>query len=235
MFSLNSAWAIVWITTAGVKYAGGPVVASYFARVFRKALPHVSTIGSFRILEQVVWSFVLAAVVFASLHALSRFGVAKIVLRTLAGATAITSFPLAVWIFPAGFFSPVYRFEAYHIGLFCEVMVIVFYAILHYLRRPPLSSALMLIALVIHFTIWAWVTGSYANIPACLSDFRNSTDYHSWWWSGSLCSLRMIFTFGFPVIGFLASVTWVSYIKFFPSDSIHPMSHFALDRRSKMP
>jgi hypothetical protein len=214
MFSLNLAWAIVWIEGVNTKYMGGPVVAAYFCRFFRKTIPFLAERDSIVFWELVVWSFMLSVAFFASLRMLSPFAVTDVALRTASGAAAIAMFPLAMWI-PAG---PAYQIAPYHIALL-EVIVVLTCGVLYYLRKSPLSTMLMLIVLLVHFTIWAWLRGSYFDVFACISDYRSNTYYHSWGRTLSVCSLKMLYTFGFPVIGLLASMTWVRYVRRIPDSA----------------
>jgi hypothetical protein len=214
MFSLNLAWAIVWVEGVNTKYIGGPVVAAYFVRFFRKTIPFLAEPDSVVLLELVVWPFILAVVFFAFLRLSSRLAATDVALRTVAGASAIAMFPLAMWI-PSG---PAYQIAPYHIAPL-EVIVVVVCGVLHYLRKTLLSTPLMLIVLLVHFTIWAWLRGSYFDVFACISDYRSSTYYHPWGRTLSVCSLKMLYTFGFPVIGLLASLTWVRYVRRIPDSA----------------
>lgn len=55
-----------------------------------------------------------------------------------------------------------------------------FCAALFYLRKRWISSPLITIALVLHFTVWAWATSSYVNVPVVISALRSSQYYHPW-------------------------------------------------------
>jgi hypothetical protein len=178
---------------------GGTVAANYFARFFQSARPHVATIGGFTVLEQIIWSLVLASLFLLTLRMLSRFTFTNAALHAFAGAVAILAFPLAATLVPFGFgfiFSSS-RIEAYHFALFLEVMFVLICGILYYLRKPPLSTALMIPILFSHFGVWAWLTSSYVDVPAFVRTFRGSAYYRSWAWTLGLLSLSMIFNLGF--------------------------------------
>ena len=164
-----------------------------------------------------MWSFVLATLFFLLLQLLSRFAVVNTALRTIAGAVAIVGFPLASVFVPFGFVSAPSRIEAYHRALFLEVVLVVICAVLYYRRKPMFSMPLIILMLFLHFGVWAWITSSYVNVPAFINDLRSSEYYHPWRRTLGSLSLAMAFNFGFPILGFLASITWASYVRY-PSE-----------------
>src|SRR5579864_6811156 len=99
LLSLNLAWSIVWIERVRTKILGGHFLAHFVSGLVGGAYQLVSPIGGYTILEQVVWSLVLATIVFFLLRLLSGFAVTNTVLRTIAGALAITAFPIAALFF----------------------------------------------------------------------------------------------------------------------------------------
>lgn len=212
IFSLNVAWGVVWVERVNAKHLGGPIVASSFARLFQMPILYLASIGGRPVVEQIVWSLALALIVFVSLRGLSRFAVTEVVLKTIAGVSAIVIFPMAMWL-PAG---PAYQIAPYHIAP-TEVVVVLFCGAVYYLRKLPISDPLMLAILLVHFITWAWITGRYEDIPYCINTFWNSAPYyHSCGWAFGLCSVSAIFMFGFPVIGLLAGVTWMRYVRDLP-------------------
>ncbi len=218
MFSLNLVWIIVWHEMARTKTFGGRVLAEYVAALVRGAYQLVSPIGGHTILEQLVWSFVLATIGFFLLRLLSRFAVTNVALRTIAGAVAIAAFPIASLFFGLTYPSyPTCCAEAHKTGLALEVIVVLICGILFYLGKRLISGPLMIIALVFHFTLWAWVTSSYFNFLQ-FSDLRSSEYYHPWARTLGVLTLGTVFHFGFPAFGLLASLTWVLYVRR-PSES----------------
>jgi hypothetical protein len=213
MFSLNLVWIIVWIVRGSTKTLGGRVLADYVAVLIRGAYQLVSPIGGHTILEQMVWSFVLAAIGFFLLRLLSRFAVTNIALRTIVGAIAIAAFPIASLFFGLTYPSyPTCCAEAHKTGFALEVIVVLICAILFYLGKRMISGPLMIIALVFHFTMWAWVTSSYFNFLQ-VSALRSSEYYHPWARTLGVLTLGTIFHFGLPAFGLLASLTWVRYVR----------------------
>jgi len=215
MFSLNLGWTIVWIERVQGKILGGNVLSRYVSSLVRGAYQLVSPIGGYTILEQLVWSFALAAVFFLLLRLLSRFTVVNAALRTIAGVVAIVGFPLAGTLVPFGFISAASRIDAYHRGLFLEVIIVVICAVLYYRRKPLFSMPLIVLVVLLHFGVWTWITSSYVNVPAFITDLRSSEYYHPWRRTLGSLSLAMAFNFGFPILGFLASITWACYVRSF--------------------
>jgi hypothetical protein len=217
---LNLAWAIVWIEGAESKYGvGGPVVAPYFHKIFRYP---IGLVAEPAFLEVTVWPLIVATVAFPFLRALSRFAATDVALRTIAGVAAIASFPLAFWLSPEAFsYLRDYRIESLYIAISIEVIFVLICAILYYLRRPPLSASLMVVILLVHFTICAWMTHRYADIFSCFSVYHRP--FHSWGRTFAVCAIRTAFFFGFPVVGFLAGAAWVFYVRRMP-DCFQPSS-----------
>lgn len=212
-FSLNLVWTIVWIERVQTKVLGGRVISRYVSSLVGGAYQLVSPIGGYTVLEQLVWSFALATVFFLLIQLMSRFAVVDAALRSIAGAVAIVGFPLAGTFVPFGFISAFSRIEAYHRGLFLEVILVVICAGLYYWRKTPLSVPLVIVVFLFHFGLWAWVTSSYINVPEFISNLRASAYYHPWGRTLGSLGLAMIFNFGFPAFGLLASLTWVWYVR----------------------
>jgi hypothetical protein len=209
LFLLNLALAIVWIETVDSKYGvGGPVVASYFYKIFRYPISLATHPG---FLEMIVWPLILAAVAFPFLRALSRFVAMDVALRTIAGVAAIASFPWAMWTSDGIYFRRDYRIESLYIAISLDAIVLLSCAILYYLRKLPFSVPLMIVILLVHFTIWAWMTERYMDIPSCISDYHQH--FHSWGRTFAVCAIRTAFFFEFPVVGFLAGAAWIFYVR----------------------
>lgn len=211
MFSLNLAWAIVWIERVANATLGGNGAASIVARLVRGAEYLVSPIGGRTILEQLVWSFVMAGGGFLLLRLLSRFAITNIALRTVSGALAVASFPFATLLY--GFFRPSHRNSLVDWALFLEVAIILTCAALYYLRNRFVTAALLIAVLVFHFAMWAWLTSSYFDALAFIREMRSTEYYHPWGRTLSSLGISIVFNFGFPIFGFLASLTWVRYVK----------------------
>ena len=99
---------------------------------------------------------------FFLLGLLSRFAVANLALSTVAGAVAIAAFPIATLFL--GLTRATRCAGICEMGLALELIVVLIRGTLFYLRKRLISGALMIIALVFHFAIRAWLTSSYVNI-----------------------------------------------------------------------
>lgn len=210
-FSLNLAWIIVWLERVRNKTLGGPVLADFVARIYGGAYQLVSPIGGSTILEQLVWSFGAALIVFVLLRFLSPFAIGNIILRTMAGGLAIAAFPIAALFF--GLTYPECCAGPRTFALALELVLVMSCGILFYLKKLFISEPMFILVLALHFISWAWVTSSYVNIPALMTGLRSSEYYHPWTRTLSCATLAMAFNFGFPVIGFVASAMWVRYIR----------------------
>jgi hypothetical protein len=215
-FSLNLTWIIVWLERVRNKTLGGPVLAHFVSRLVGRAYQLVSPIGGFTILEQLVWSFGVALIVFVLLRSLSGFAVMSDALRTVAGAVSIAAFPIATLFF--GLTYPDCCADTSKIGLGLELTVVVVCAILFYRRKPLIPGSLMIVILVLHFILWGWATSSYVNVVASASALRSDAYYDSWERTLGVLGFEVAFKFGFPVFGLLASLIWVRFVRR-PSES----------------
>lgn len=210
MFSLNLAWIIVWIEREPTPTLGGPVVAGYVDALTVRVFQLVSPIGGPTVADQLVWSFGCATIGFLLLRLLSRFAVTNVALRTIAGGLAIAGFPIAALHYDVPFHTG--YAEAHRAVLSVEVIVVLVCGTLFYLRTRLISGPRMIVALVFHFTMWAWVTSSYFNFLE-FRDLRSSEYYHPWARTLGVLSFGTVFHCGFPAFGFLASVIWVRYVR----------------------
>jgi hypothetical protein len=212
-FLLNVIWPIVWFERSNHKYAGGPIIAAYFFRIIHRAIPLFSERDSILRLEQIVWSLICAAILFMFLRTLSLFLMTDTALQAMAGPFAVALWPLVVVIYPGMVSVNAYdRGESYTPAFFLEIVVILLCTTFYYLRKPIFSIPVMLVILIAHFAFWTLLTHSYDNFPECIHDFRNTNYYHPWRRTLSVCSLRLLFDCGFPIIGLLASLSWMRYL-----------------------
>jgi len=211
MFALNLAWIIVWIERVRTPMFGGRALSDYIAVLVRGAYQFVLPIGGPTILDQLTWSFVVATIGFFLLRLLSRFAITDVALRTVAGVAAIAAFPIANLVFGLTYSSCCVK--ASKMGLAFELIVVLICGILFYPGKRWIPGPLMIVVLVLHFTMWAWETSSYFNIPAFVSDMRSFEYYHPWRRTLGSLGFKMVFTFGFPAFGLLASVIWVRYVR----------------------
>src|SRR5258706_8953490 len=208
-FSLNLAWIIVWVERVRSKTLGGPVLAHFVSKLVGGAYQLVSPIGGFTILEQLVWSFGVALILFALLRSLSSFNVAN-VLRPIAGAVSIAALPIATLFL--GLSYPDCCSWVAKVMLTLEVAFALICATVFYLRKPWIRSPLMTVVIALHFTLWAWATSSYFNFLD-FSALSTSEYYHSWGRTVSVLGIGTIFHFGLPAFGLLASLSWVRYAR----------------------
>jgi len=210
MFSLNLVWIIVWYERVRTKNLGGRVLAGYVGALVRGAYQLSSPIGGHTILEQLVWSFALATIAFLLLRLLSPSALTNFALRTIAGAAAIAAFPIATLFF--GLTYPTRCAGTLKIELAVELIVALICGTFFYLRKGLISGPLMIVILILHFAMWAWVTSSYFNFLE-FGDLRNSEYYHPWARTLGVLTLGAVFHFGLPVLGLLASVVWSRYVR----------------------
>lgn len=209
MFALNLVWIIVWIERVRTKTLGGPVLANWVFELGRGIYQHVN-INNSTILDQSIWSFAVASVVFLLLRLFSLSPSADLAMRTIAGAAAIAAYPIATLFY--GMAYPDCCNETSRIVFSLELIIVLICGILFYLRKDWISGPIMIVALALHFILWAWITSSYFNIFEYVS-VRRAAFYHpSWGRTLASLGLDMVFTFGFPAFGFLASLTWVRYV-----------------------
>ena len=160
-------------------------------------------------MEQLVWSFALAAIVFFLLRLLEKFDMTTVVLRTVAGGFALAAFPLVALYSPYAFFGPNHPIGGYRVGLTFEITVVLCGGVLYYLRKNWFSYRLLIPVMVAHFGLWAGLTSSYVNPHTVMRLVRDVPDVHPWsldMWSS------IIFRVGSPLIGLLASLIWARYV-----------------------
>jgi hypothetical protein len=157
------------------------------------------------IVVQVVYSFLLAALIFIFLRLLARLSLTRAFLRTLAGGISLAGFPLfALWCPMCFFYYHEPHIEAHSFWLFLELAIILICTVLYYLRRWPIPAWVSIFLLSLHFSIWGWVTGCYLN---------PFSEVHYYSFGGLAFWFDSMFCFGFPVLGFLSSLTWGMYVR----------------------
>lgn len=209
-FSINFAWALVWSVRVASKQPGGPVGVRIVSALSGWAYQLVSPIGGFTILEQVTWALILASMIFLLLRTFSLFVKMTDSMQAVAGLICITAFPFSTR--SSLFLHPFRPGVDYHAGLLLELAVVLTCAGIFFWRKQLLPRWLMLTILLFHFVAWAWVTSSYFNFLQ-IDALRNSEYYHPWPRTLGVLSFGAVFNFGFPILGFLASATWVLSIR----------------------
>jgi hypothetical protein len=209
-FSLNLAWALVWPARIASKQLGGPVGVRIVSALSGWAYQLVSPIGGFTILEQVTWTLILASMIFLLLRMFSLFVEMTDSLQAVAGLICITAFPFSTR--RSLFIHPFRPGLDYHAWLLLELAVVLICAGIYFSRKQLHSRWIMLTILLFHFVVWALATSSYFNFLQ-IDALRNSEYYHPWPRTLGVIVFGAVFNFGFPILGFLASATWVLSIR----------------------
>jgi hypothetical protein len=211
LYEILLSWNIAWLVTMQERQRERPLLYMIVGKPLRHYLERLHEYSHLfeptTILEQVAWSFLLAFYIFLLLRLLARFSPTRAFLRTLAGAIAIVGFPLFTLCFPYDFLRPdVVRFHL-TVGfywLFLEITFVLICGFLYYFEKWMIPIPLSIHLLLLHFGIWAWVTGSYVSL---LSETR---DYG--FGSLAFCILTF-FYFGLPILGLLSSLASGVYVK----------------------
>lgn len=189
------AWSLIWLNRLRLKPLIFPTWQDSRLLKFLYWRRTISEPGT--VLEQVVWSLTLAAVIFAALRLLSRIRAVKALVRSLGGALALLSFPL-LYVFSTTVSYDIHLPSRFVIWL--ELLLVLFFAGCFYVLKPARSVPVAVFVIVVHFTFWGWATESYLN-PVDL--MRSNPAWTAGFW------ISVLFHFGFPVFGALASVLWV--------------------------
>lgn len=191
LFSLNLAWAAVWHERVRSHAIFSSVrIAQYMQELSTRLRMEEPT----TVLEQVMWSAALSVLVFIAVSLLTRLLHQNFVYGFV-GFFAIGGFPVLALCFPSDFFYPT-RITSYAYWLILETAAGLLCGLFYYLRKMPVQPALGILFLLLHFSLWSWVTGNYVN------PFREVRAYSLW----SLAIwISATFYLGFPVLGFLTS------------------------------
>jgi hypothetical protein len=162
--------------------------------------------------RQVVYSFVLCIPFSLVLFLLARLCPVDWYLRAIAGAFAITAFP-----FHAFYSDQFAHYSEYvelplafgvmvFLALALEPVALLVCAVLCYVRRWRIPIALSALALLLHFSLWAWVTGNYAGPFALVGRFGPWITLSTLQIGLRVC-IMMMYHNGFPAIGFLSALS----------------------------
>lgn len=195
LFSLNLAWILVWHERVEAKQESS--LAHYLYTRIRLIEPQT-------VVEQVCWSIIVGSSIFLLLWLLTQFAITQRLIRTLGGAVCIAGFPLLVVTYPFDFFH--LSIQPYAPMLVFETVVVVLCGLLYSLRKWPVPNAVSLLLLFLHFVLWAWFSGCWVN-PTW--ELRNYAVYGGIWGLGIWISTA--FYLGFPVLGFLSTMSWALY------------------------
>lgn len=157
------------------------------------------------VLGQVALSFLLSIPIFLFLLLLMRVSLTRVFLGFFTAIFAIAGYPFFALRFPDYFMYP-QRITGYGPLLLLETMAVLSGAILFYLRKLLLPSTAGVLLLLLHFGLWAWLTGNYV-FPSSLI-----AAYPTWWRLPRLevevgICVDLLFYFGFPVIGLLSALS----------------------------
>lgn len=193
LFSVNLAWVLVW----------GPRINGHKFFIHR---PLVRTLEPPTIIDQVEWSFLLAALILIGLLLVDRFSFVRVLLQTLGGVVALAGFPVLALHSPREFFQNLAyqdRFDFATGWAWCEIGVVLICGLLFYLRKWALPCVVNIILLLLHFGFWSWLTGTYRNLVAEARAY-GSVGLGFW--------ISALFFWGFPIFGFFASLAWGAYL-----------------------
>jgi hypothetical protein len=91
------------------------------------------------------------------------------------------------------------RIEEYTPMLVFEMLLVLLCGGLYHLRKWPIPESVSLILLLLHFGLWAWVSGCW------VSPIQEVRVYGI---GGLGIWISTAFYFGFPVLGFLSTLSW---------------------------
>jgi hypothetical protein len=203
-FCINVAWMFVW--SIRISSHSELPLASDLGRWWSRTIspmPEPRTV-----LGQIVGSFVLGLLGLILMRMLGRFPIYIAFLRAVPGVVAIVGFPLFALNFrDAYFIGPIHFYRFGDLGQYCiglEILLALVCGAVHYLGKWKIPSPLGVLLLALHFALWAWLTESYMmwrGGGAFIHDF------------GFLSLIAWsFFDCGFPVIGFMAVLTWGIYV-----------------------
>lgn len=191
--ALNLAWLVVWYQRA----VGSPWLH----------IRHPQRFEPISAEEQIVWSLTLAMIFFVALQIVARRPSHRRALLLISGLVSLVGFP-GLALYEPGFFNqpPEWHYRIPSIWLSIEAAAALILGALAAERQRRLRMPLMTILLLAHFSFWAWLTGSYVSFEMERYYFsRGVFDLRAW--------VPNIFFFGFPVIGFVSSLSWALNVR----------------------
>ena len=209
LFSLNFAWAFEWLDRSRERPGLFPWMeySPFLQRLHGYAPIHEP--GT--VLEQVVWSFVLALLMFPLIRLLAWLAPTRGPLRITTGAFALAGFPLIYLRFSWTFFPGSGTRGPWFI---LETLVVLLCGMLYYVRKWAVPVPVSVLLLILHFSLWSRVAGTYVNLRFEIQDYG----------LGSLAFyISTIFYFGFPVLGLLSSLAWALYVR--PTENASSPAH----------
>jgi hypothetical protein len=190
------AWLAVWYRDSSphpIWEGISPWAQTWVQNFWRNVSPEPEVV-----LGQVVVSSILGAVLFFLSRIYTRFRLPGSLALAVTGAISFVGFPLFALQFPIYFFYP-FRIESWAPWLALETVGLLICGVLYWIEKWPCGVGPSMALLILHFGLWAWVTGMWPN-P--LREIHSSATRMSGVW------ISMLFYSGFPALGLLSTVTW---------------------------
>lgn len=199
LFSMNLAWLVVWfarIETNRIRpLEYYPSLRSVYLSKFTELPPSC--------FQQVVWSIALAVAIFLCVRAIMMLPGARSFLQIPFGVFCLTAFPLYYLLNSTarkwGFAVAASSRQAIH-WLVLEIVVVLIGGAIFYFRRWPIPAAVNIVLVLLHFALWGWSTNNFSLVGSERFHDLLSFNIGTWAW--------ILFVFGFPLLGFVSSVTW---------------------------
>ena len=220
LLSLNFSWITVWIARVGNKELGGHFVGPYISALTQRMYRSFPTAEGKTVMEQILASVGLAVLVFLLLYLFKAFRAMRGFLASIGGAVALAGFPVVALCFPLYFLQSVAYERRFEIGsgwLVLEAALVLICGVVYYFQRWPFRSLTSIGLLLVHFGFWSWLTGTHVNL---LNEARR---YHS---VGPAFWVSICFYWGFPALGFLASLAWAFFLRTATLTSLLRQRHF---------
>jgi hypothetical protein len=200
LVAMNIAWAFEWYD----RQKGHPGIFPWveFSPFLRRLYGYLRIDEPGPVLEQVIWSLLLGSSIFILLRLIARFSFTSLFLRSVGGGVALTGFPV--------FYLTLNITSFYGLGggtrwpwNWLEILIVLICGTLFYFRKLPFANWFSVLLLVLHFAFWAKASGNYIT-----ATFLKT---HRFW--SSAFWIVALFYCGFPLIVFLSSLVWGSYVR----------------------
>jgi hypothetical protein len=205
--SLNIAWTIIWVERTRSHMLGGPIAGRLLRSLDEYIYGH-DHVAAETVIDQIVVSILLAILIFLFLRLVAYMGAARsqsALLHYVGGLLTLTMFPMAALCFPFFFFPPrasnafSFIFAISSIWLILELMLALIAGSMYALQKWPFPGPVGILALLVHFGFWSWLTGMYASPFSVLRGYGFQTL--------PACTM-LIFFWGFPTLGFFSFIAW---------------------------
>jgi hypothetical protein len=199
-FSLNLAWMFEWYD----RQKGHPGFFPWaeFSPFLKRLYGHVGMNEPGTVIEQVVWSVLLALLLFFLIRVLASFLATDLFLEIIGGAVAVVGFPTFYLVFASSSFSA-NGGGTHRPWPWLEIALALVFCALFYFRKFPIPAFIAVLLLGLHFVYWGWVAGSWSGVVVVRSYIL---------WSPAFWILTLFYA-GFPLIGILSSLIWGKYLR----------------------